>query len=67
MEKLRLLYINSQNNLTKVMNEMNSMKQFKNEYINQHSLINILKKKCEDLTENIKSLQEQNTFLKNGE
>ena len=65
MEKLRLLYINSQNNLTKVMNEMNSMKQFKNEYINQHSLINILKKKCEDLTENIKSLQEQNAFLKN--
>ena len=65
MEKLRLLYINSQNNLTKVMNEMNSMKEFKNEYINQHSLINILKKKCEDLTENIKSLQEQNTFLKN--
>ena len=65
MEKLRLLYINSQNNLTKVMNELNNMKEFKNEYINQHSLINIMKKKYEDLTENIKSLQEENTFLKN--
>ena len=49
--------------LKKVMNELNNMKEFKNEYINQHSLINIMKKKYEDLTENIKSLQEENTFF----
>ena len=65
MEKLRLLFSNSRENINKIMEENNILKEIKNEYLNQHSLINILKKKCEDLTGQIKSLQEENTLLKN--
>ena len=65
MEKLRILFTNSRQNMTKMVEENNILKEIKNEYLNQHSLINIIKKKCEDLTNQIKSLQEENTFLKN--
>ena len=65
MEKLQKLYINSTENLTKALNEVNELKEIKNEYMNQHSLIDVIRKKCEDLTDNIKTLQEENNFLKN--
>ena len=65
MEKLRKLSINSQENLSKALNEVNNLKEIKNEYISQHSLIDVIRKKCEDLTDHIKTLEEENNFLKN--
>ena len=65
MEKLRELFLNSRNNVDKILQENNNLKEIKNEYLNQHSLISIIKKKCDDLTNQVNSLQEENNFLKN--
>ena len=65
MEKLRELFLNSRNNVDKILQENNNLKEIKNEYLNQHSLISIIKKKCDDLTNQVNSLQEENSFLKN--
>ena len=65
MEKLRELFLNSRNNVDKILQENNNIKEIKNEYLNQHSLISIIKKKCDDLTNQVNSLQEENSFLKN--
>ena len=65
MEKLRELFLNSRNNVDKILQENNNLKEIKNEYLNQHSLISIIKKKCDDLTNQVNSLQEENCFLKN--
>ena len=64
-EKLRKLYNNSQDNLNSALNEINKLRVIKNEFVNQHSLINAIRKKCEELTENNKKLQEENNWLKN--
>ena len=64
-QKILKLYNNSKESLDKALKEIKSLNEIKNEYINQHSLINIMKKKCEELTDNISTLQEENNFLKN--
>jgi hypothetical protein len=64
-QKILKLYNNSKESLDKALKEIKSLNEIKNEYINQHSLINIMKKKCEDLTYNISTLQEENNYLKN--
>jgi hypothetical protein len=65
MEKLRELFLNSRNNADKIIQENNNLKEIKNEYLNQHSLISIIKKKCDDLTNQVNSLQDENNYLKN--
>ena len=65
MEKLRKLYLNSKENLNNVINELKNLKEIKGEYINQHSLINTIRKKCDELNEKIKIFQEENSALKN--
>ena len=65
LQKILKLYNNSKEKLDKALKEINDLNEIKNEFINQHSLINALRKKCEDLTDNITKLQEENNFLKN--
>ena len=65
LQKILKLYKNSKEKLDKALKEINDLNEIKNEFINQHSLINVLRKKCEDLTDNITTLQEENNFLKN--
>ena len=65
LQKILKLYNNSKEKLDKALKEINDLNEIKNEFINQHSLINVLRKKCEDLTDNITTLQEENNFLKN--
>ena len=65
LQKILKLYNNSKEKLEKALKEINDLNEIKNEFINQHSLINVLRKKCEDLTDNITTLQEENNFLKN--
>ena len=65
LQKILKLYNNSKEKLDKALKEINDLNEIKNEFINQHSLINVLRKKCEDLTDNITTLQEENIFLKN--
>ena len=65
MKKLRELYLSSRANTDKIIQENNNLKEIKNEFMNQHSLITALKQKCDDLTNQINSLQEENSFLKN--
>ena len=65
LQKILKLYNNSKEKLDKALKEINDLNEIKNEFINQHSLINVLRKKCEDLTVNITTLQEENNFLKN--
>ena len=65
MEKLRKLYLNTKENNSKVFEELNGLKEIKNEYMNQHSLINTITKKCQDLNDEISKLKEENNMLKN--
>ena len=65
LQKILKLYNNSKEKLDKALKEINDLNEIKNEFINQHSLINVLRKKCEDLTDNITTLQEENNLLKN--
>ena len=65
MKKLRELYLNSRSNSDKIIQENNSLKEIKNEFLNQHSLVKVLKQKCDNLTNQINSLQEENVLLKN--
>ena len=65
LQKILKLYNNSKEKLDKALKEINDLNEIKNEFIKQHSLINVLRKKCEDLTDNITTLQEENNFLKN--
>ena len=65
MEKLRKLYLNTKENNLKVFEELNGLKEIKNEYMNQHSLINTITKKCQDLNDEINKLKEENNMLKN--
>ena len=65
LQKILKLYNNSKEKLDKALKEINDLNEIKNEFIKQHSLINVLRKKCEDLTDNIITLQEENNFLKN--
>ena len=65
LQKILKLYNNSKEKLDKALKVINDLNEIKNEFINQHSLINVLRKKCEDLTDNITTLQEENNFLKN--
>ena len=65
LQKILKLYNNSKEKLDKALKEINDLNEIKNEFINQHSLINVLRKKCEDLTDNITTLQEENNSLKN--
>ena len=65
LQKILKLYNNSKEKLDKALKEINDLNEIKNEFINQHSLINVLRKKCEDLTDNITTLQKENNFLKN--
>ena len=65
MEKLRELYLNTRANSDKIIQENNSLKEIKNEYLNQHTLVKVLKQKCDDLTNQINSLQKENFLLKN--
>ena len=65
MEKLRKLYLNTKENNSKVFEELNGLKEIKNEYMNQHSLINTITKKCQDLNDEINKLKEENNMLKN--
>jgi hypothetical protein len=65
MEKLRKLYLNTKENNSKVFEELNGLKEIKSEYMNQHSLINTITKKCQDLNDEINKLKEENNMLKN--
>ena len=65
MEKLKTLYNNSQNNYKNSLKEIKQMEDIKNEFVKQHSIIDILTKKNKDLSNEIKSIQKENLLLKN--
>ena len=65
MEKLRTLYFNSQSNYENSIREMKEMKEIKTEFFQQHSLINSLNKKYQDLSIEMNNLLEENIYLKN--
>ena len=65
MEKLRTLYHNSQANYENSLKELNQMKNIKAEFAQQHSIINSLNKKCQDLSSEMNYISEENEFLKN--
>ena len=65
MEKLRNLYINSQANYEKSMKEIKQMEELKNEFAQQHSLINSLSKKYQNLSNEMNYIQQENSYLRN--
>ena len=64
MQKLIQLYSHSQQKLDNKIKEINSYQEIKNEYMNQHSLIKVLKNKNEELNKKINILEQENNFLK---
>jgi len=64
MQKLIQLYSYSQQKLDNKIKEINSYQEIKNEYMNQHSLIKVLKNKNEELNKKINILEQENNFLK---
>ena len=65
MEKLRTLYINSQSNYENSIKEVKEMKEIKTEFSQQHTIINSLNKKYQDLSIEMNNLLEENIYLKN--
>ena len=65
MEKLRNLYLNIQANYDKSLKEIKQIQDIKNEFIQQHTIINSLNKKNDDLSNEINYLKQENEFLKN--
>ena len=64
MQKLIQLYSHSQQKLDNKIKEINSYQEIKNEYMNQHYLIKVLKNKNEELNKKINILEQENNFLK---
>ena len=64
MEKIRNLYYNSQQNYEKSMNEIKQMEELKIEFAQQHSLINSLNKKYQDLSNEMNYIQKENSYLR---
>ena len=65
MEKLRNLYTNSQTNYENSLIEIQKMQTIKNEFMQQHSIINTLNQKYQDLYNQMNFIQKENDFLKN--
>ena len=65
MEKLRTLYTNTQVNYEKTLKEMSNVQKLKNEFNQQHTIINTLNKKYQELYNQMNFIQQENTFLKN--
>ena len=65
MEKLRTLYINSQSNYENSIKEVKEMKEIKTEFSQQHTIINSLNKKYQDLSVEMNNLLEENIYLRN--
>ena len=64
MEKLRNLYLNMQTNYNKSLKEIKQLQEIKKEFIQQHSIINSLNKKKDDLYEEMNYLKQENELLK---
>lgn len=65
MEKLRTLYINSQSNYENSVKEVKEMKEIKTEFSQQHTIINSLNKKYNDLSIEMSNVVEENNYLRN--
>ena len=64
MEKLRNLYHNSQTNYEKSIKEIERIQNLKNEFTQQHSIINALNQKYQDVCNQMNYLEQENAFLK---
>ena len=64
MGKLRNLYNNSQKNYENSLIELKEMEKLKNEFSQQHIIINSLNKKYQDLSKEMNYILEENDYLK---
>ena len=64
MEKLKILYNNSQINYQNSLKEIKKLEDIKDEFFQQHSIIDILNKKNKDLSNEMKLIQQENILLK---
>ena len=65
MEKLRNLYLNTQANYENSLKEIKHIQDAKNEFFQQHTIINTLNQKNDDLSHEMNYLKQENEFLKN--
>ena len=65
MEKIRNLYLNSQSNYEKSLKEIKKMDDLKTEFVQQHTIIDSINKKYQDLSNEMNYIKKENAFLKN--
>ena len=65
MEKIRNLYLNSQSNYEKSLKEIKKMEDLKKEFLQQHTIIDSINKKYQDLSDEMNYIKKENAFLKN--
>ena len=64
MEKIRNLYLNSQSNYEKSLKEIKKMEDLKSEFVQQHTIIDSINKKYQNLLNEMNYMQKENAFLK---
>ena len=64
MDKLRNLYINSQSNYERSLEEIKKMNILMNEYKKQHSIITSLNNKYQNLSNEMNYIQQENNYLR---
>ena len=64
MDKIRNLYLNSQSNYEKSLEEIKQMNNLKSEFNKQHSIINTLNNKNQNLSNEMNYLQQENDYLR---
>ena len=64
MEKIRILYLQTLEDNTKLKQDINEYNILKNKYIEQHTIINNFIQKCNQYNTDINNLKEENEFLK---
>ena len=65
MEKIRRLYLNSQLNYEKSIKEIKKMEDLKTEFVQQHTIIDSINKKYQNLLDEMNYIQKENAYLKN--
>lgn len=63
MEKIRVLYMNTIEDNTRLRQEINQYQELKNKYIEQHNIINKFALKCKEYNDDINNLKSANEFL----